>query len=310
MFRSISLGTASRARFHFRSTLITNTLSKPQLHSHSISLNPISNPQTWPPNNQSTPPIVPITHKKPPTNLLQSPWHNNRSKNPAAAAASRTPQNRSNTASPSPAAQSQQHNAPTTQASKPPPANVWAQRATQSRESSNGRSDGAAPPQQQQQQRQQSPATVSPATTTGFNAAEVKAFLARDAQDAEGATYKVQETAGGKGNGGGGGGGGAKGGNKSEYRAHAKTQENRVANRTFWCCRLSDGVEPAFLRSACEADCYFGRGRMSSRLLGAFKKMLHDHKLLVRGLVTAMRPRPVRKSAWGELGIGKKTDGP
>lgn len=57
-----------------------------------------------------------------------------------------------------------------------------------------------------QQQQQQSPATA------GFNAAEVKAFLARDAAGDSSATYKVQE-AGGKGN----GGGNAKGANKSEF---------------------------------------------------------------------------------------------
>lgn len=39
---------------------------------------------------------------------------------------------------------------------------------------------------------------------------------------------------------------------------------------------------------------------MRIRLFGAFDKMLHDHKVLVRGLVTAMRLRPVHKSRLGE----------
>jgi hypothetical protein len=37
--------------------------------------------------------------------------------------------------------------------------------------------------------------------------------------------------------------------------------------------------------------------------------MLHDYKVLDRGLVTAMRPRPAQKRAWGEPGIGKNTRG-
>lgn len=57
----------------------------------------------------------------------------------------------------------------------------------------------------------------TPTTTAagGFNATEVKAFLARDGMEGGGVVYKVQEGGGGgKGNG---GGGAAKGGNKSEY---------------------------------------------------------------------------------------------
>jgi hypothetical protein len=123
-----------------------------------------------------------------------------------------------------------QQNTPT-QTSKPsqPPGNFWAQRANQSRDSSNGRSDSAVP-----QQQQQSPATA------GFNAAEVKAFLARDAAGVSSATYKLQE-AGGKGSGG--AGGGAKGANKCEFfSAGAQRQckkENGVAN----CVFCSGGVD-------------------------------------------------------------------
>jgi hypothetical protein len=188
------------------------------LQQHTDSHPPTPNPQPWQANNQSTLISDLIPNKSIPANT-QSPWHNNnnnnnnRSKNPAA---SRTPQNRSNTASPAPSLsqqqQPQQNNH--TQASKPPPANVWAQRATtQSRDSSNG----PAPQPQQQQQRQQSPATVVPGAV-GFNAAEVKGFLARDAMEAGGEVYKVQEGgAGGVKGIGGGGGGAAKGENKSEY---------------------------------------------------------------------------------------------
>jgi hypothetical protein len=216
MFHSIKPRHGSK--LHFRSTLITNTLSKPPSSLYHNLPTPKSNPrsQPWPANNQSNPPITLTPSKKIPANN-QSPWHsnnnNNRSKNPAA---SRTPQNRSSTASPAPSLSQQQQpqqNNPT-QASKPPPANVWAQRATtQSRDSSNG----PAPQPQQQQQRHQSPATVVPGAV-GFNAAEVKAFLARDATEGGGVVYKVQESGagGGKGNGGGGE-GAAKGGIKSEY---------------------------------------------------------------------------------------------
>lgn len=92
--------------------------------------------------------------------------------------ASRTPQNRSTTASPSPAQQSQTNQPPNKPAQQP--GNFWTQRASQSREPSNGR------PAQE---------TAAPSSTTptnSFNAAEVRAFLARDVQ-AGYTTYKVQE---------------------------------------------------------------------------------------------------------------------
>ena len=216
MFHSISLGTTSQVALSLPIDREIQTHTHHPLISTTQAFSPIPNPQTWRANNKSNHTTSQTPSKKIPANN-RSPWHNNsnnRSKNPAA---SRTPQNRSNTGSPSPAAQQQQQNAPNTQATKPsqPPGNFWAQRATtQSRDSSNG----PAP------QRQQSPATVAaPATAAaGFNAAEVKAFLARDAPEAgSAAEYKVQEGGGGggKGNGGGngGGGGGAKGGNKSEF---------------------------------------------------------------------------------------------
>ena len=71
--------------------------------------------------------------------------------------------------------------------------------------------------------------------------------------------------------------------------------------------RQPDCVEPAFLCSACEADRYSG-GRWMSK----FWRVREDAARLQavdRGLVTAMRPRPVQKSEWAELGIGKKTKG-
>ncbi|KAL1587563.1 hypothetical protein WHR41_03774 [Cladosporium halotolerans] len=89
---------------------------------------------------------------------------------------SRTLQNRSGNSSPA------QHTNPTQKPSQAP-ANFWAQRASQSREASNGRTESAG-------------ATTSiPSQTppnTSFNAAEVKAFLARDAQKMP-AAYKPQE---------------------------------------------------------------------------------------------------------------------
>jgi hypothetical protein len=126
------------------------------------------------------------------TNLFRanSVWQS-RSKQQAAL---RTPQNRSNTASPAPAQQSQTNQPQTKPAQQP--GNFWAQRTSQSREPSNGRTttESAAP---------------NPTTTT-FNAAEVGAFLARDAH-AGYAMYKVQEAPGGAKSGSGGAWGAGKG---------------------------------------------------------------------------------------------------
>jgi hypothetical protein len=45
---------------------------------------------------------------------------------------------------------------------------------------------------------------------------------------------------------------------------------------------------------------------MRSRLFGALDKILHDHKMLVRGLVTTIRLRPVQKSGWGRMRYRKE----
>lgn len=110
---------------------------------------------------------------------------------------SRTPTNRSNNASPA-----QQTN-PTQKPAQQPPANVWAQRASQvNRDASNGPSSGNVSAS--------GTASPTPGQAVGaFNAAEVKAFLAREAGVAP-APYKVVEAAGGKSGGAGGAWGGGK----------------------------------------------------------------------------------------------------
>lgn len=135
---------------------------------------------TRPPiTSQNGKPTAKVSHvtNNPPKLSLTSPAPNSfwqsRSKQQ-----SRTPQNRSTTASPSPAQQSQTNQPPNKPAQQP--GNFWTQRASQSREPSNGR---PAP---------ESAAPKSPTSTNSFNAAEVRAFLARDAQ-AGFTTYKVQE---------------------------------------------------------------------------------------------------------------------
>ena len=178
MFHSISLGTTSQVALSLPIDREIQTHTHHPLISTTQAFSPIPNPQTWRANNKSNHTTSQTPSKKIPANN-RSPWHNNsnnRSKNPAA---SRTPQNRSNTASPSPAQQSQANQSQSKPAQQP--GNFWAQRTTQSRESSNGRTatESAAP---------------AP-TVPAFNAAEVRAFLARDAQ-AGYATYKVQEAQG------------------------------------------------------------------------------------------------------------------
>jgi hypothetical protein len=133
-----------------------------------------SNRASWQANSKSKHPSHPQPRILPLTSFAPNSVWQSRSKQQAA---SRTPQNRSNTASPAPAQQSQTNQPQTKPAQQP--GNFWAQRTSQSREPSNGRTaiESAAP---------------APAT---FNVAEVRAFLARDAH-AGYTTYKVQEAQG------------------------------------------------------------------------------------------------------------------
>ncbi|KAK5136221.1 hypothetical protein LTR08_003828 [Meristemomyces frigidus] len=116
--------------------------------------------------------------------------------------ASRTPQNRSGTASPAqqnPPVQAPRQDAPRQDGGRPQQqvSSVWTQQRSSSTSGSNGqRAEQVAP---QQQEGEQVPAAIN-----GFNVAEVKAFLSREA--AVSASYKVVD---GPAVGGGRGGGGA-----------------------------------------------------------------------------------------------------
>ncbi|KAF2486460.1 hypothetical protein BDY17DRAFT_321249 [Neohortaea acidophila] len=111
-------------------------------------------------------------------------WHTaSRSRN----SSSRTPQNRSGTQSPSQqttAAQAPRQDAGRSQQPRNPPANnVWAQRSSNSA-ASNGSVKAEASPAREDEYR----------PVNGFNAAEVKQFLARDVAGAT--VYKPAEVAG------------------------------------------------------------------------------------------------------------------